>query len=164
MKLSILILYNIFVVVSLFAITTSDNKTKLNEAVKLKPDEILIITILNPDNCNVITMMQSSIIQCIDKHKLSKIQILGLFTVRREKELKAAVKKAEWEFPALLLKEFEPHKHGIDASSNMAILDYDGNLLYHTNTNSFTSSEDLCEEIVDVYEKFEKNKLNHKTP
>jgi hypothetical protein len=164
MKLSILIHFNFFIALSLFAIKTSENAIKLNEVVKLKQDELLIITILNPDNCIKCTMMQSSFIQCIDEYNLPKIKILGLFTVRREKELKTAVKKVEWKFPALLSKEFEPYKFGIDASSNIVILDYEGNLLYHTNTNSFTSSRDLCGEIVDVYEKFEKSKQNFKSP
>ncbi len=148
MRLTIIILS--FVVMPFINSFSQNNFEKLKSKCDLKKYEYMIVVFVEPGNCVKCEILPQWLIQCVSQRVYyRKFNSIALLAVNREKELKQISRRISWD--GLIARDDNELKKQlkISGSSDFAIIDYKGKLIFEVSTlNEKAKSDEMCEQAV----------------
>lgn len=148
MRLTIIILF--FVVMSFINTLSQNNFEKLKSKCDLKKYEYMIVIFIEPGNCEKCEILPQWLIKCVSQRVYYRnFKTIALLEVNREKELKQVSRRISWD--GLITRDDNELKKQlkINGSSDFAIIDYKGKLIFEVSTlYEKAKSDDMCEQAV----------------
>jgi len=135
----------IFNYLNLFSQNNFDN---LKSKCDLQKYEYMIVVFIDPGNCSKCEIVPQWLIQCISQRiHYRKFKPIALLRVNRDKELKQVSSRINWNGPVARDDRELKKQLNITLSSDFAVIDHTGKLIFEANTSDpKQKSDDLCEE------------------
>lgn len=147
-EMRLISIISLFVGLTFISAFSQNNFEKLKSKCNLQKYEYMVVVFIDPGNCVKCEIIPQWLIQCVSQRvHYRKFKPIAMVKVNREKELKQVSSRISWDGP-LARDDNELKKQlKINASTDFAIIDYKGKLIFEVNTsNSNVKSDDMCEE------------------
>lgn len=121
---------------------------KLKSQCDLQKYEYMIVVFIDPGNCVKCEIVPQWLIQCVSQRvHYRRFKPIALLRVNRDKELKQVSSRISWSGPVARDDHELKKQLKIKLSSDFAIIDHTGKLIFEGNTaDPNQKSDDLCEE------------------
>lgn len=129
-------------------VLSQNDFNKLKSTCDLQRYEYMIVVFIDPGNCVKCEIVPQWMIQCVSQRiHYRKFKSLALLRVNRDKELKQVSSRISWNGSVARDDQELKKELKIKASSDFAIIDHKGKLIYEANTTDLNQqADDLCEE------------------